>query len=546
MIESKLVSSIEKVMPHTEPKILENGKSMLSNERYNFQLAFRYRGGEGRMLMYNKIKVEGALAPYITVRNVCLMPVTMLPPEMDDYYITHEVGVFPDLLKPFDKAGLVLPIGQWRSVWVTVYKPDGIAAGVYETKFFLVDENDKTIASLTHELEVIDVKTQDYGLRLTNWIHYDCISQWHNVKLFSQKFYEIFDKYLKVYVEGGYNMLMVPLFTPPLDTKVGTERQTAQLVRVTKNGNSYAFDFRDLKKFIRFILKRGIKYVEFSPLFTQWGGAACPKIMATVDGADKCIFGWDTPSNDEEYTKFLRTFLPELGRVVDQLKIRDCCYLHLTDEPSLEHIDAYENCRNMVKKYIGSIPVMDALGAPEFKKRGLVDVPVTGITSYDKFEDCDSSNMFVYNCCTAFKNYLSNRFLTMPSQRTRVLGLQLYQTGVQGYLHWGYNFYHSAYSAEKINPYEETDSHATFPSGDAFIVYPSEEGGNVSLRYEVVKEGFQDYNALKLLEESIGRERVLALLEENGVKGYTQYPRDGAWHVRFRQMLNDLIKKHAR
>lgn len=545
MIEAKIISSIEKIMPHTNPSIEESNVSMLKNERYNFQLAFRYVG-DSRMLMCNTIQVTGALAPFINLRDVRLVPVTVLPAKMDDYYISDKVGVFPDVLKPFNKLGIVLPKGIWRAVWVTVESVDDLPIGVHQTTFTLLSEQQEPLAVLTHSLEVIDAKPNDYGLRTTNWIHYDSIEKSHGVKLFSRAFYKLFKEYLRVYTEGGFNMLMVPLFTPPLDTKIGWERRTAQLVHIEKTANGYQFDFSDLKRFIRFALKNGIKYIEFSPLFTQWGGKACPKIMATVNGAEVRIFGWETPSGSEEYTRFLAEFLPALGKVIDELRIRDKCYMHLTDEPSLENIDVYANCRAMVKEYLQGVPVMDALGNPEFKERGLVDVPVSGITYFDTFAGLDVSQLFVYNCCTAFDHYYSNRFINMPSQRTRILGMQLYQTGVRGYLHWGFNFYNSAYSVEEISPYADTDAYGTFPSGDAFIVYPEKDGLNGSIRYENVKEGFQDYQALKLLEEYVGRERVLAMLEREGIKGYTQYPRDGVWHVRFRKQINELIKEYSK
>ena len=134
----------------------------------------------------------------------------------------------------------------------------------------------------------------------------------------------------------------------------------------------------------------------------------------------------------------------------------------------------------------------------------------------------------------------------MPAQRTRVLGLQLYKSNVLGYLHWGFNFYNSAFSVETVNPYASTDSRSTFPAGDAFIVYPTENGCAPSLRYEVVKEGYQDYRALKLLESFIGRENVVALLEENGVEGYNVYPRSAEWHINFRKEINGLLKKYTR
>ncbi|MBO5480180.1 MAG: DUF4091 domain-containing protein [Clostridia bacterium] len=541
-MKGKIISSIEKIMPHAEPLLEERNASMLSNERYNFQLAFLH-DGQRRMLMYNRVKVRGALAQYITLREVRLVPVTSLPDSMDDYYLSHELGVFPDLLCPFDNAGVVLNKGLWHAVWVTVYAKDGLPAGKYTTEFILETETGEVLQTLTHELEVINAKLPETDLRLTNWMHYDCIAQSHNVKPFSKKFYALFNEYLKWYVEGGFNMLLTPIFTPPLDTKEGTERLTTQLVEVEKKAQGeYVFHFSKLKTFVRFAQKRGIKYFEFSPLFTQWGGFFCPKIMATVNGKRQRIFGWETPSNDPEYARFLQAFLKEFGKVIRDMKMENICYFHLTDEPNLKTIDSYENCRKMVKEYVGNIPVMDALSDPEFKERGLVDVPAVGIRAYDKFKDGDTSKFFVYNCCTACEGYYSNRFINMPSQRTRILGFQLYKSNVLGYLHWGFNFYNTAYSVEPINPYVTADARRTLPAGDAFVVYPAKDGAYGSLRYEIVKEGFQDYDALRLLEQLVGREKIVEMLDENGVDGYTEYPRNGEWHIKFRQMINGQIK----
>lgn len=50
------------------------------------------------------------------------------------------------------------------------------------------------------------------------------------------------------------NTLYTPLFTPPLDTAVGKERKTVQLVEVSldKEGN-YTFDFARLQRFIKML-----------------------------------------------------------------------------------------------------------------------------------------------------------------------------------------------------------------------------------------------------------------------------------------------------
>ena len=47
---------------------------------------------------------------------------------------------------------------------------------------------------------------------------------------------------------------------------------------------------------------------------------------------------------------------------------------------------------------------------------------------------------------------------------------------LDGFLHWGYNFYHSQFSTRSIDPYLCTDADGAFPSGDPFLVYPGRDG----------------------------------------------------------------------
>ena len=543
-IQCKIVSSLEKVLPKIEPTQEEYKGSMLKNERYNFQIAY-YCNVTPRGMHGNTIVARGELAKYMTFRIEELAPSSVVNYPADDYYVTNEVGLIPDPLVPIQRVGIPMPYGQWRAVWVSVELPENYQAGVYETEFELFRIEGDSLGVLKYTIEVIDAKLPKTDLRLTNWMHYDCISNTHGVALFSDEFYAVFKNYLKNYIECGFNMLLVPVFTPPLDTAPNTERKTAQLVKVKQTPNGYSFDFANLKKFINFALANGVEYVEFSHLFTQWGGKYCPKVMADVDGEEKRIFGWDTDATDERYQSFLQSFFAELGGVIDEMGIRERCYFHLTDEPSEAMIPNYAKCRDMVKKYIGDMPIMDALSHYEFYEKGLVDIPVTGLKAYEKFAEHHLENLFVYNCCGPTDEYYSNRFLNFPSQRVRVLGFQLYKSAVQGYLHWGFNFYNSVLSKIQINPYSCTDCYGAFPSGDGFLVYPSETGVNKSIRAEITNEGFQDYVALKLLESYIGREQVVALLDDWGLDGYTVYPRDAVSHKAFREKINALIKAHA-
>ena len=223
--------------------------------------------------------------------------------------------------------------------------------------------------------------------------------------------------------------------------------------------------------------------------------------------------------------------------------IKDVSYIHLTDEPTKDQIDAYTQCCNLVKKHISGIPIMDALSEPIFYEKGLVEVPVPNIEHYDSFASLSVKELFMYNCCYPAHGYYSNRFIIAPGLRTRILGTQLYLTNVQGFLHWGFNFYNSVLSMERINPYAVTDSCGFFPGGDGFIVYPTKTGVNYSIRAELIKESLQDYNALLTLEGLAGKEYTLSILRDAKIEGYNQYSRCDEDFLSLRNTIYEAIKE---
>ena len=153
--------------------------------------------------------------------------------------------------------------------------------------------------------------------------------------------------------------------------------------------------------------------------------------------------------------------------------------------------------------------------------------------------------LWLYYCCSQTKD-VSNRFIAMPSARTRILGVQLYRYKVAGFLQWGFNFYNSVLSLKRIDPYKVTDADGAFPAGDPFIVYPGENGEPLeSIRYMALRQGFHDLRALQLLEELAGRETVEAVIAEDLAEELTltNYPRNNAYLHHLRQRVNEEIEK---
>lgn len=541
MIRMLTVSSLEKVFPGAVPQCTEQEASMLRNERFSFQACIfnDKRLSNGRA----QFDVEGDISEHTAVRVVGLIPAHYANYSdknfIDDYMLLppeKSAALYPDLLRPMLPGDLFLRDGQWTALFITVHDPNGLPAGKHELRLTVTADGES--ASCTYTLDVVDAMLEKSDLIYTNWMHYDSIAHYYRVKPFSDEFYRIFDSFVAMAADHGMNMLYTPLFTPTLDTAIGAERLTTQLVGVSFKGGKYAFDFGELNKFMDFATERGIEYFEMSHLVTQWGATACPKIIADTDEGERQIFGWDTSSTGEEYTRFLHEFLPALDRFLKGKGIADRCYFHISDEPVAENYENFKRVFELIRPLVKGYKVMDATAD---RNNTVLDIPVLSV----RWLPHGFKSEWIYACCSGCGNNMSNRFFNMPSQRTRILGMQLYLEDAKGYLHWGYNFYATALSYRQVDPFAEADGGGTFPAGDAFIVYPGTDGAWASIRLEALNDGFQDRMALKLLEKYVGRDKVVEMLHAEGMDWYDTYPHSAQWHISFRAKVNDMIASHV-
>ena len=545
--EVKLLSSLEKVFFDKFTDLPEHSSgSMLKNEIYSFQLA---TWGYGEILPNHacKIEIESELEPYIQLKSVEYVPSTLATIEAkgDDDFITKKPGMmFPDPLQTVKNGEVFIFNEQARSFWVTI-EPKGEVAGTYPIRLLVKGCKEEVLAEATFTIEIIDATLPDLDICNTGWFHGDCLAILHNVEVLSEEYFEIVEKYIKTYVKFGHNVILTPVFTPPLDTGVGGERPTNQLVDICVENGKYSFGFKNLKRWVDLCRKCGIKYFEICHFFTQWGAYHAPKIMATVDGEYKKIFGWETDALSEKYREFLDAFIPELKAFLMKEGIFENCVFHVSDEPKEEHETQYRAVKEIMLKHLDGNYIIDALSAYSFYEKGIVSTPVVSTNHIHNFLDNGVKNLWAYYC-TSQGIKVANRFMAMPSYRNRILGQQLYKSGVKGFLHWGFNFWFTQFSLKVLNPYADTSAGGAYQSGDAFVVYPLDEDGEVvcSLRLYVLNEGFQDMRALKLLEQLSDKQNVNELLSE--IHGFDEYPRNNQYILELREKVNQEIKKRVK
>ena len=566
MIEVRLISALEKVLPEAPVLKAAELRSDVAarGEIYSFQIALRT--DEFRPMM----RIESASKLNTRVRVVKCVPVMYAGSGYDKDVLRDNLpGLYPDLLDDPDFGEQFrLVRNVWQCLWVTVYVGKDQKPGKYPVDIVIRDMGTNEVAACPKfELEVMDFELEPQTMSNFHWFHVDCLSDYYKVPCWSEEHWQIVENFARNAHDHGVSMLYTPLWTPPLDTAVGHSRPSCQLLDITLDLETltYTFNFDRLRRYLEMGQKIGFKQFGMSHLFTQWGAKACPRIRAHVVNAGKSIakerygalcdwkkfvsdqytsiFGWGLESTSPEYADFLKQLFPALLPVLREYGLgKGSCYFSLSDEPHNEHLETYGKLVELVRPLLGEFETIEALSHPDFYKMGLVQNPVPTIAKIEEFKELVSP-LWAYYCCGPEADY-PNRFIGMPSRRTRSFGMLAFIYNIAGFLHWGFNFYYSQYSWRSIDPFAVTDSGGAFPAGDAFLVYPGKYGEPLdSIRNEVFFAAQQDLRACRTLERKIGREAVVALLNEGAPRPLrmNDFPADDAFLAGRRRAVYEAI-----
>ncbi len=540
MLNTKVLSSLIPVYPDKDPVGNElSGITLCRNQVYSFQLAFKVESADlHRADIYLKIKSELPVSIYYE-NNVPIIHTSSTPN-------ATPTGLYPDILLPKQTNPKLSKISypwesltyeknedtllrayddSWQAVWFCVNEQaKTVKSGKYDISVEIYDRKDVLIKTVTVSAEVLDASLPKPKLLYTNWFHNDCLADLYGVEVFSDRYFEIMADYVEKAARNGMNMILLPAFTPPLDTSIGDERMTVQLTKITKNGETYDFDFSLMKKYIDICKKCGITHFEHGHLFTQWGAENAPKIIVWEDGKAKKMFGWHTKATGKKYVSFLRQYLTALKQFLKEEKLEKNIMFHISDEPNQKMLETYSAARKSVIDLLDGYKVGDALSHIEFYEQGYCNTPISSISFiHDFIGKCD--DLWAYYIGEDSNEGKSNRIFQVSRERNRMLGIQLYYYNIKGFLQWGYNYYYGQQSKYKFNP-AMNPSGGFALGGASYMVYPAFDGTCYqSIRQKVFAEGLCDVRLLSLFEKLKGRDACNKLIEKHfGVPKFNESP----------------------
>ncbi len=552
MLKVKIISSLEKVFLDTDIESLEelNGDSCFKNEKYSFQIVLSCDKGEGYIL---KPFIESEISDYIKISDVVNIPSEMpVYNEYNDTCVRTEPGLYPDMLRPLHYGGCKRIIGgQTKALWVEVDTkgekfgkyPIGIKLGKMNFNYDRPMSFDgEVLYDGKFELDVKDAMLPEQKHTFSQWFYADAIADFYNVEMFSDEHLAICEKFIRKGVEYGRNMFLLPLLTPALDTRIGGERTTAQLVDIFLNGKEFTFGFRNLDRWLDMLDRCGVKYYEVSHIVTQWGAKHAPKVVVHIDNIKHNYFGWQTDSLDPEYIRFIRQLLKSFIQHM-QLRGEDKkCVFHISDEPIAEHLERYKAVKDSVADILDGYPIVDALSHYEFYEQGVCKNPIPGLPHIKDFLDHNVPDLWCYYCGGHWDG-VSNCHFSMPLSRTRFLGTQMFKYDIKGFLQWGYNFYNNQWSYDNVDPFLCSDGEYFGASGDTYMVYPGKNGEPYpSIRMIALFEGWQDKAAMEYCAELYSKEFVVDEIEKIcGTVVFEKCVCESSIMLKIRHRINELV-----
>ncbi|MBT9385212.1 DUF4091 domain-containing protein [Pseudooceanicola sp. CBS1P-1] len=542
-----LCDSLEKVFPDTAPRPMSPASELAGwpGARVSVQLAVRAPSvpmgrvvpppPEG-LVPWVHLVAQAPEGIAIAASAVDLVPARFLAFEQhDEGYLRDTAGLWPDVLRPLAPGeGVKCYPGQWQSVWIDLEIAADAPCGPTPVTLALCLADGTEVARHSLNLDIRAVRPAPLGIVNTIWMHCDGIARQSGSEPFSAPFMALAESCMAAARDLGCNALLVPVWTPPLDTEVGAERMPTQLVIIREpSPGRYAFDFSRLEDWLARMRCLGFTHLELPHLFTQWGAEATPAIY--VEGQRR--FGWDVAATDPAYRHFLEQFLPALRDVLERHWGLAHCLFHISDEPEAHMAQAFGAARAVVEDLLEGCTIIDAMSDIALYDQGLVTTPVVSTDHGQDFLDRGIADFWLYYCVAQHRD-VANRFFATPPARNRVLGTQLWLTGAKGFLHWGLNFWNTAHSKRPVDPFREPDAGGAFPAGDPFVIYPGPDNcAWHSIRGRVVAEAFADLQLMQSLEALVGRDAVRQIVDPEEALTLTSYPMDPDHYHRQRATL---------
>ena len=380
----------------------------------------------------------------------------------EDELIAQAPASIPD---PYwEDPAIEIKADQAQPLWIEVEVPRDAAAGDYAGA--LTVRADGESAELPVTLHVWDFEVpQERHLSIVNWWRFPGLGFEDRVEPYGEAYWSLLSRFCEFVVRHRQTDVLAHI---NLIQETGNQEQ------------GYTYYTSRLERFAQTAFAAGIRQIQVHSLGRRVGNHLDP--------------GGHIEANETAFR-----LLAELEKLVCDRNWHNRFAVSISDEPFLYHEESYADLVDRVHRTAPSVRCIEAVEAEHL---GDLDIYVPKLSHlnlwYPRFEQVrqQGAELWFYTCCHPVGRY-PNRFLDQSLLKVRALHWLNYLYDLDGYLHWGLNFFAGD------DPYSQEGVSKGLPLGDRAIAYPGRTGLLGSLRFSAQRDGIEDFEYLWVLEERL-------------------------------------------
>ncbi len=385
---------------------------------------------------------------------------------------------FPDYLMA--ERAITIKGKSCQGIWLTIDIPESAAAATYTGNITVTSKQGEVkmpIEVKVYPLTLPEART----LKVTEWYNTSDFAHFHGItEEYSPAWFSMLSKYAENMAAHRQNVFQVPMGAIEIQ-----KSKDGKLIFDFTRFDQIANVFWDTKK---------MDYLETGEL-TRFGSDAWYstdiklrdiRVTDQVTGKTEKLSGNDVAPALLTATE---DHLMQKGWMKKTL-------FHIKDEPSMHNSISWIEMSQYVHKYAPDLRRIDAIETTNLLNDIEVAVPKLDAfgTWYDSYRQAQlrGVEIWFYTVGIYQGSLFPNKTIDMPVMNSRIMHWLNYRFDATGYLHWGWNQWTE-------DPYKDVGMHI----GDGWHVYPVKDGVLNSLRWEEMRNGIQDYECFKMLENKI-------------------------------------------
>ena len=406
-------------------------------------------------------------------------------------------------------ANVVLPL------WLTVRIPKLIRAGHYRGTLTLSADDRSLEFSL--DLEVLNATLPDppnNSFYLNLWQDPNGVARGHKVKLWSEEHWRLLSLYAENLASHGEKSITTSVIHDPWNSQTGYEFPTMVEWRYPgewkgNDASAFQWDFALFDRYVSLMMTAGIKTKIDIYAMVKGPGPTPDASIRYFDTHAKTFRTESLKVGDPKWREAWTVFLPTLKAHLIEKEWWQIAYLGFDEKP--------KELMDQLSDFVGKAGpdfklVMSGGHASEGAGREVVVYwDELGGEKWDRefapIAKKMMENRQLVSFYTACEPRFPNLFLYSSLREPRMLPWFAWKYGLNGYTRWAVN----AFPDNVFN-----QPNFKWHSGDMYLLYPGERGPLDGMRFELLRQGIQDYEALRIAQEMAsfwGRTDLLKMLD---------------------------------